>query len=123
MKFLSLIVMLLSASSYAQAADLQCSRGELGEDNYMQISVSRARNGGVEFNLHETSFSASRTDFARSGSSFAVLNKELKGFAEGDAFSAKVNALLVYSPEARTMNVTLMLDGMVVAAAEEWACK
>jgi len=119
--FALLASVMIAAPSFAQAENINCSLGELGADNHVQVIFRDSRT--VQFELHETSFSASRAEVAENGNSVAILNRKLNLSAEGERFEAVVDALMIYNPADKTLNLTLIIDGGVHTSAAELNCK
>jgi len=123
MKLLSsLIVLLATTSAFAHTGSKTCSRGELGQDNRMEVVIKPVKDDFVVFNLHESSFSVSVYDVVTGGDSLAILNKVIRGSSEGTDLTPTANALLVYNEATNTMNTTLILDGSVLANAVDLKC-
>ena len=122
MKSLVLLAILaVSAQTFATSlAPLECSSGTMGEDNYVSVSML---NGAVEFQMHETFIAASPAETKVTGNTLVIVNKTLKGNAEGDEFTAKTNARLVYRRSRNTLKVTLVLDGNRVLSGRTLKCK
>jgi len=99
---------------------LNCSFGVGGEDNYLNVMINSSE---VEFGMHETHISAKRAKSVTSGNSLSILDQKLSGSVEGDTFTAQVNALLVYDPSTKVLNVTLLLDGHPQIASQDLACE
>ncbi len=113
-------LILLSTQSFAAVGPLVCSNGVIGEDSYIEVLINE---NNVQFNLHETHFEAADANLVSNGNTWAVLNRELQGTAEGDEFKAIINALLVFNPERNSLNLTLLIDGDVQTASSELTCK
>lgn len=124
MKLFSLFALtLFAAHSFAQAAPVTCSVGELGEDSRFELSISKDRKNAVVFNFHETTYVLSRSQIVKNGNSIAVVGQKVKGTSEGTEFTEQVDALMVYNPANRTINLTLITGGFVHFAAAELQCK
>lgn len=113
-------LLVFSANSFARTLPAyECSNGKIGEDSYIRISTM---SGDLEFQMHESFITARATVTKSSGNTISVLNRNLKGNAQGDQFTARTNALLVYNPTGNTMNVTLVLDGNAQIRAVDLNC-
>ncbi len=115
MKFLTLAALALASSfSFAATKPLDCSAGNMSEDNYVQVTVSRSR---VSITMHESHLEVRSRDFVASGNAIAILNKKLNMSAEGDSFTPVINALLVHDAAQKTLTVSLLIDGGVTSLA------
>lgn len=117
---LSALALLVSSPALSAPKSIVCSTGKLGNDNFQQIEIKKT---GVEFQFHETFFDVKTRDLAKSGNSISILNKKVKGMAEGDAFTETVDSLLVYNPAKKTLFVSLLLSGFANVPGETFDCK
>lgn len=118
-KFISALLVLASTQAFA-TGKLVCTGGKIGQDDYKQITVTSQ---SIEFTMHESSFSISRQLTSGLGNTIAILAKTVTGFAEGDRFKAKVDALLMWDKPSQTMTTTLFLDGNPSILGEILNCK
>lgn len=120
MKTIVALLLLFSPSVFAASKSVVCHVGSMGSDGFKQITIKRS---GVEFQFHETSFSVAAKDLVKSSHTIAIVNKSVTGSVEGDSFTAKVDSLLVYNPRAKSMHVTVLLDGNPDVPGETFDCK
>lgn len=120
----SLLALLFALPTFAQAAPIVCDNGQPDNDNAIQITLNqKSRSNAVDLQLWETFYKIPAAKIVKNGNSLAIVGQKLTGFAEGEKEDYTVDALLVYSPEKRTLTTTLLFDGEVNRAAEVLNCR
>ena len=120
--FTVLAALLVAGPAFAQSTlpnKLDCHNGHYDDDRGFSVVVE---NGAVDLNFWESYLHASAGDIVVSGNTIAIVEKQLKGEAEGDFYTEKTSALLVYDAEANKMTATIYLDGHLSRTAEVLAC-
>lgn len=107
------------APALASAANLTCTRSELGNDNYFSITIDSRE---ITFSPHESGFSVARSRVKTKGTTYAILDQKVPYASEGVESVEKVDALLIYNPAANTMNATVLVGGIPFIAGEQLDC-
>lgn len=119
----ALLALIALAPTFAHAAPLTCNLGELGEDNRIEVVIDDESAHPVIISQHELFLLADKADLTKRGNTIAIVDRKVEAAAEGEEWAGVVNALLVYQPEKRTLNLTMMLDGFLHVAGAELQCK
>lgn len=113
----------LFASSQAFAAlpeTMNCDSGNMGEDSYVYVNINSRK---IDMGMHESNFPLARAKSVTRGNTIAILDRTIKGSAEGDSFQTQVSALLVYDYARSVLNVTMIEGGHTLISNKELACK
>ncbi|MBX3021792.1 MAG: hypothetical protein KF799_08970 [Bdellovibrionales bacterium] len=108
-----------SAPAFAVTEGLRCTAGEVGEDNFLEISIGRNQ---VTFNLYESSFAVPRSRVQYRGDTFAILSEEVVVNVEGGRTKSKIDALAVYQPGSGILILTLLVDNYSSLPAVQMQC-
>ena len=115
----ALILFGTANSSFAGEAALKCSRGQLGEDTFLQVSIDQE---SIKFEPHESFFEVPRAHVKTTGHSYEILNERVQVSSEGTEFEATIDSLIVYDPAANAITLTLAQDGFTSVSAERLEC-
>lgn len=115
--------LLLSAQAFAGTSlpkTLKCDNGHLDDDRSFQVVINK---NGLRLNFWESYLQAKRADLVYSGNSIAILDKKLRGHAEGDAYTNQVSALFVYDAKRKQLAVTYHAEIEAYHKAEKLNCR
>ena len=118
---LTAFVLFASSNAFAALpAKLDCDSGNLGEDSYVYVNVTAAT---VDIGMHESNYPLARAKTVTRGNTIAVVDRTIRGSAEGDTFVVQVSALLVYDEARKVLNATFFADGYPIISNKELNCK
>ena len=99
---------------------MNCDSGNMGQDSYVYVNITTNK---IDMGMHETNYPIARAKTVTRGNTIAILDRTIKGSAEGDSFQVQASALLVYDYTRNVLNVTLIEDGRAIISNKELTCK
>ena len=109
-----LTTLLFSLNAQAATGYTTCNNGDINVvgDGYFQVDILQ---DGVEVSPYESHFkidySDIKVDVVQDGhSTYTVVNKDLEMSSEGDLYNVKLNAIMTWSKDNKTLQVAYSLD-------------
>jgi hypothetical protein len=118
---LAALTLFVSANAFASLpATMDCDSGNMGEDSYVYVNIGATK---IDMGMHESNYPIARSKTVTRGNTIAILDRTIKGSAEGESFQVQASALLVYDYVRSVLNVTLIEDGHTLISNKELTCK